>query len=75
MIKLFRVLGLVAVLIFASLGSAAATSWYEYGTCYIPSENGYYSVWSTFAECCGSYGGYEWNGYGGPYLCERYYHP
>lgn len=76
MIKLSRILGLVTVLVSASLGPAAAGSWYEYGTCYVYNDGGFYPVgYTTFSECCGAYGGYEWDGYGGPYLCERDYHP
>jgi hypothetical protein len=74
MIKLFRLVGLVAVLTFTFSGPAAAAGWYGYGTCYIEGENGYYGVWATFAECCRDYGGYEWIGYG-DYLCERDYNP
>jgi hypothetical protein len=75
MIKLFRLVVLVAVLALTFSGPAAAAGWYEYGTCYVVGENGYYPVWATLAECCRDYGGYEWIGYGGDYLCERDYNP
>jgi hypothetical protein len=72
MIKLFRIVVLAAVLTFTFLGPATAAGWNGYGTCYIAGENGYYAVGATLAECCRDYGGYEWIGYGGDYLCELY---
>jgi hypothetical protein len=74
LVKLFRLVVLVAVLTLTFSGPAAA-GWYDYGTCYIEGENGYYPVSSTLAECCRDYSGYEWIGYGGDYLCERDYNP
>jgi hypothetical protein len=73
MVRLFRLVVLVAVLALTFLGAATATGLSGSGTCYIPGENGYEPVWSTLDECCTRYGGYEWIGYGGgDYLCELY---